>query len=663
MQITGMLLGCLLLGAGPAAGHQVRSSEIVAEAMLLPVGSTIAGQPLTLLAALGTTGDRGQQLQTVRAYWRLAQAVAEYHYSLDYAKTLERIKTASRGDASFRSAEAAAAAQLREAELAATRCQYELAELMRLPANAPLPLPSDRPLVVPYRTSFKELFANRTPPEPARLAERVLPLQRQTIEDRAAAVQAADDALAAATDDLQSGRTDAASVAACSRELLRQQRAFITAVCGYNRGIADYALMVVGPAVGAPQLVAILIGDPSQSSGGASPAGGSLPPSGDRPVRPTSADEPMPNNPMRQPGRGEPTLAPPRSRNEPTLAPPRDRWRGSDSTPSSSGGRLQPLGNQQPPLETPRSGTGGTSAGAMERPTLPIDTLPSRTVPRTANKPRPATPIGDAAGAITSPLYPALVTSQPGARAKQLTLALHWDRSLPEGSGRAINLADCLTRDGSMNHRPTIEAYWLVRQRAAQYQVLTGQLELLDSLASVVLERRNDRSGATDMLRLQAAQQSTRAMMREAHVALVEAQYALALRLGAVADDAWPLASTVPHSGSYLLKIEAQPRAVAESWPVRRLAATMPGLSESVQRRAAAVVDADAARVTAAEKYAAGAAAFDRLLDSVATQTEQTSAFLESLTAYNRAIAEYATTVLPQGIPAAKLVAALVAKP
>ena len=128
-----------------------------------------------------------------------------------------------------------------------------------------------------------------------------------------------------------------------------------------------------------------------------------------------------------------------------------------------------------------------------------------------------------------------------------------------------------------------------------------------------MLERRNEPSGAADMLRLQAAQTGRRRRCcDEAHVALVEAQYALALRIGAVADAAWPLASTVPHSGSYLLKLDAQPRNLAESWPVRRLAATMPGLGESVQQRAAAVVDADAARVAAAERYAAGGATIER---------------------------------------------------
>ena len=48
-----------------------------------------------------------------------------------------------------------------------------------------------------------------------------------------------------------------------------------------------------------------------------------------------------------------------------------------------------------------------------------------------------------------------------------------------------------------------------------------------------------------------------------------------------------------------------------------------------------------------------------RPIEGVTEQTEQTFAFLEAVAAYNRAIAEYATTVLPPGTPPNKLAAAL----
>ncbi len=303
MHVAGMLLGCLLLAPG-ADGHGIRSADIVAEAMQLPAGSAVTGQRLTLLAALSSTPDRGQQLKTVRAYWRLVQAAANYTFCRDYVKGLERIKMGGQGDASLRLAATAATAQLRDAELAAVGAQYELAELARLPAGASPPLPADAPLVLAYDTKFNQLFAGRTPPEGARLSDKTLPIQRQAIEDRAAAVQAADDALSAVSENYRNGRGDAAAVVACSRELLRQQRAFIQTVCAYNRNIANYVLLVVAPTATPQDLVTYLIGPAAAKT--ASPVG----PVGDQSVRPTAATEPIPPNPMRQPTTGQPTPAP-----------------------------------------------------------------------------------------------------------------------------------------------------------------------------------------------------------------------------------------------------------------------------------------------------------------------------------------------------------------
>jgi hypothetical protein len=262
-----------------------------------------------------------------------------------------------------------------------------------------------------------------------------------------------------------------------------------------------------------------------------------------------------------------------------------------------------------------------------------------------------------------APLYPALADAEPAVRAKQLTVTLHWDRSLPESAGKPINLLQCLASSPPGAQRAAIGAYWLVRQQAAQYQVLAQQAEWIEALTPVVLERRSQPTGAAEMLRVRSAQLSTEAAVREAHAALIEAQFDLVLRIGGVADSVWPLASTPPHSGRYLLKLEAQPKSLAQSWPMRRLAAMIPALGESVQQRATAVIESDAARAAATEKYRAGGASLDSVLESVAEQTEQTVAFLETLTDYNRAIADYALAVLPPAAPAEKLASALVVKP
>lgn len=780
MGIAGAILGCLLLGqasdaavpsrygrtneasallepanpasvsaAVPAASptkpiaQRRLPPDLVAEAVVLPSGSRLSGQPLTLLNALTATQDRRQQLELTFAYWRLVQCVADYRYCMEHSQNLDRVQASAGESSALRLAQASATAMLRQAELEATGAQYELARLAQLPTAAPLPLPADRPHVGAYRTNFKELFAGKTPPETAMLMDRVLPIRRQTIDDQAAAVLAAEDVFAAAAEQRQG------DVIQSSEELLRQRRTFIRIVCDYNRNIAQYGLTVASPTTTPQSLVAMLISatppsnvpsllsggrpaghiepianvarQPSRNATSTAPAGSgwrsgqptlapprdaapqnaspqpattqergrsaaNVPPSlapADPGVRAVSNEEPTlappPSEALQSVRDGEPTLAPlrgsvqqsqdtnltpansaipPMNANEPTLAPPRKGERpGRDgqSTQSPARGIEQPV---QPPLRQ-------EPEDLEDQPLVPIErtsaTEPLTEEPRTAQKPV----TGNEAATIEaiSALYPALVKASPAVRTRQLTVALHWDRELPEGMGYALTLLDCLTRDSGSNRRATIAAYWQVRQRAAEYQVLAQQVAWLEGLTGVVLERRSQPSGAADMLRLRSAQLTATASLHEAHAALVEAQYALAVQIGATNDQAWPIASTIPHSGRYELRLDSQPQSLVDSWPVRRLAATIPALGESVQQHAAAVVESDAARVATAEKYRKGEATIDQTIDSVLTQTRETQAILSTLTDYNRALADYVLTVVPANTSASRLVASLVVKP
>ena len=342
MHIAEMILGCLLVGQTPDAllqaptsaekrapavleptiragsasdvvpasasnqtvASRIRPPEMVAAALVLPAGSTLTGQPLTLFSVLSSTADRRQQLELTRAYWHLVQAVAGYRFCLDHAQQIERAKPASNEPAELRLARASTAAMLLQAESEAVGSQYELARLMRLPPGAPLPLPADRPHVGPYRTNFQEMFAGRTAPEPAALMDRVLPIRHQAANDRAAAVQAAEDVLAAVTDGQQTGRSDATAAIACSQVLLQQRRAFMHSVCDYNRSIAEYGLAVASPTANPQALVAILIGPAQQ---GITPV---IVDEG-RPAQPAGADVPITAraNTWRS---AEPTPAPPR---------------------------------------------------------------------------------------------------------------------------------------------------------------------------------------------------------------------------------------------------------------------------------------------------------------------------------------------------------------
>jgi hypothetical protein len=521
-----------------------------------------------------------------------------------------------------------------------------LAALALLPPDSPLPLPADPPHVGAYRTHFDELFSMRTAPARTRLIDRTLPIHCRAIDGRASAVQAAEDALSAAIDDHRPGQADLPTVLACMKEKVRQRQALIRSVCRYNHEIADYALTVVRPGIDGQTLVGMLIKpSPQQLRPLASESDAALEPAGYIERTPTPTRWPGQNvpTPARRPGQNVPTPARRPGQNVPTPARRPDQ---TEPTPS-------------PPRTLPRTPDRQVPTPA----TRWSPSQPAEPTPRTVNK-----PVADLGGDSRAPaLYPALAGASPHTLAKQLTLTLHWDRTLPEATGEPITLVDCLGQQSGGDRRGLIEAYWLAGQRAAEYQVLVQQVGLFDSLSPVFPEkgdRRPMQELPVPVLRLRSVGLNTQAALHEAHAALLEAQFELAIRLGRESDAVWPIPGTPPRSQPYQLKIDAQPRRLAESWPLRRLAAMIPGLAASVQQHAAAVVEADTARAaTVAACPNADARSIELLLASVNRQTQQTLAFLGTLADYNRAIADYALTVLPPETPGEELAAALTGGP
>ncbi len=191
---------------------------------------------------MATAPQRQRQIEAVHAYWRLAEAVGEYHFSHERQQRLARLPAGNDEAAELRTAQAVAAAQLQEAEVQVTTAQHDLAEILLLAPGTPLPLPADQPLVGPYRTLFAELFAGKQAPQHAAMLDQTLPLRNRAVESHAAALLAAEDALDAAIELQTSGQGRLAGVIAALDAQVRQQRAFLAAVCRYNHDIADYAL-------------------------------------------------------------------------------------------------------------------------------------------------------------------------------------------------------------------------------------------------------------------------------------------------------------------------------------------------------------------------------------------------------------------------------------
>ncbi len=226
--------------------------------------------------------------------------------------------------------------------------------------------------------------------------------------------------------------------------------------------------------------------------------------------------------------------------------------------------------------------------------------------------------------------------------------------------GVPIALRDCLAGAPAGARRQVLDAFWLARQLAAECQTLSAEQGQLTQLVGVAVERGSRPGGDAEGLRLHAATLAVEADLCRSQVSLLESQFELTRLLGRSLDKDWSLPITPPHAGPYNLNLDALPPRTRDSQPIRRLAMAVPALWVSVQQRAAGVIDADAARAATTATYQTGTRSIDPLLPCVEQQAMETLALLETLTAYNRAIADYVLTVVPETIPADQLLQTLV---
>lgn len=598
----------------------------------------------------------------------------------------------------LRAAQAAARASVELAAAGAMRAQHELAEAALLGVSSGPPLPADLPHVGAYRTGFDEVFALRGVLPRARLLHRILPVRRQAIEARAAAVQAAEDAFQAVAEAYAARRADLAAVLAAADHWTSQRQAFVAAVCQYNHDIADYALAVAGPVVPSQSLISMLIVPTSHSGPSStrpvSPAGQGQPPASGGAssapatfgVIPATALEPSPDPRLSLPAGSGPaagierppaaqqipawgtpvdkpeTAAPssellPMPSGEPRLAPPLDAQRsaptpakaanpgsGAGAGPSSSGAGQ----GSGVPLDSRRAE--GTGAAALDSVTPPAPM--ERVVRRLAAEP------SDSSAAMA--MFAGLADASPAIQAKQLSRVLYAVSPDARAEARSGELGELLRSYLAADRRGLIHAYWAAACRAAQHQALVRQSELLESLVPVAVERRKQPSGARELLQVRARQLQTEAEQTEARSRLLGAQFDLTERSGRSLESPWLWPVTLPHAGPYQLQLESQPPERASSWAIRRLAASVSGQYAYVQQQAAAVVAADLARAEATAAYLRGGGHVELVLAAIESYTRQTQAFLEAVAQYNQAIADYALAVVPPTLTADQLVRTLV---
>jgi hypothetical protein len=657
-----------------AARSRASTAQLVSEALSLPSGSTIVGRDLPLASVVATASTRPQQIEAVHVYWRLAEAVGEYHFCYDRQQRLARLKVRNDEAADLRAVQAVATAEIRDAELRITTAQHDLAETLHLEPGAPLPLPADQPLVGPYRTLYAELFAGKKPPERARMLDQTLPLRNRAIESHAAALLAAEDALDAAIELQTGGQGRLAGVITAMDSQVEQQRAFLAAVCRYNHDIADYVLVAVSPQTSPDVLVGTLI---KQSR----PAGQAAVP------LPTAAEV------------TPPTATLPASFEQPIAAPayrgagvPPARYRGAGVTPAVPN-VAAPLGNPNFPMPaaptraSPRQVSAGTNVDAppSDAPAVigPPNVLPAgdpeaaplappqeTTIPPPRQSPdaTPHTsrkPISESGPLQASPLesFPGLAGLAPAERAVKLTVDLYSQRGRPSSTGQPVRMIDCLRPVAEKRRVLVVNAYWNARQIAAQYESLVQQIQWLEALGPALPAQNPPSPLAIPAFR--AARLAVEAKRADSEADSRVAEFELAALCGIAPEKGILQPATAPFVGGYPLPAAGQfanppdPLTLSHPWSVRRLETTIPRRRQVIIDRAVAVVAADASRAAATAQFLGGRTPVDRILAAIARQGRETSVFLQDVTEYNRAIAEYAMATLPANIEPEKLVAAL----
>ncbi len=254
-------------GTPPAANSQTLqvAATMMEEILVLDEQSQQNQRRVRLVEALSRISDPVLQSTAIRAYWELAQSIANSRYAADKMRVLSEVSPPAAETDRALLAEALAAAEAEEAAAqdALLSAQYGLLRVTGMSLEDALPWPADVPLIAPYRTQFSMIFANQPAPLSLRQIHQSLPGKLRLIEKRVSAMAAAESATDALLESYKGGRTPLVQLLPTIERLDRSRRAFLNAVVDYNHQIAEYSLAVVGSGVGPETLVATLIKIPA----------------------------------------------------------------------------------------------------------------------------------------------------------------------------------------------------------------------------------------------------------------------------------------------------------------------------------------------------------------------------------------------------------------
>lgn len=262
------------LGQAPAAGEGL-AKRLVTQAFpssdwdnpnIAPPTASEGASPaaqasnLSLRDALATTPDRARQQAIIRTFWEASSLMADGQFAREELQLVDSLPAprTSADQAELAAAQTAAQARFVEAEMASLTARFALGDAVGQLGDEP-PLPADVPFVGKYRTEYDAVFVGRAAPLGVKRIHATLPLRRELVDARAAAVVAGVNALDEQIGSYRSGQLPLSQVLSSMNALRLQRGAFLGAVRDYNLDIAEYALAAAQPSDPPEKIVAMLI--------------------------------------------------------------------------------------------------------------------------------------------------------------------------------------------------------------------------------------------------------------------------------------------------------------------------------------------------------------------------------------------------------------------
>ena len=206
----------------------------------------LPGTPVQMIEVLRETVDTNQRRPMVSQYWEAYYDWATLVNAQEFSLWLGRLD-AGRSPAQqavLESARLAARSAVLAAEIQLGKSQSLLTQYMPNQPSEYLPLPSDQPLIVKYRTEYEKYKYFQMMPVSLRGIDEILPKQLQLIAERAKTVQVAKSAANQMATALGNNQATLRPVLAAAHDWRIAERKLISAVTSYNQAIGDYALTV-----------------------------------------------------------------------------------------------------------------------------------------------------------------------------------------------------------------------------------------------------------------------------------------------------------------------------------------------------------------------------------------------------------------------------------